>query len=239
MSYLHLIWRNRRRQLFFMKIKRKKCSLDFTFLLLSGLIYDNPKEIGLQNKKAVVMNQEYMADDRTIVQAMRKDMDSGFRLLMKCYGGPLYWHIRRMVVVHDDANDVLQEALVRVFSHFSKYDGRNSFRAWIYSIATREALRHLGRRQGKTILSLDDMTAIETAGMEQQEYFDNSDAIVAKLQKAILLLPAKQQLAFNLRYYDELPYSEIAEITGTSAASMKANYHVAKEKIVEYMNNND
>ena len=184
------------------------------------------------------MNQKHMADDRTIVQAMRKDMDSGFRLLMKCYGGPLYWHIRRMVV-HDDANDVLQEALVRVCSHFSKYDGRNSFRAWIYSIATREALRHLGRRQGKTILSLDDMTAIETAGMEQQEYFDNSDAIVAKRQKAILLLPAKQQLAFNLRYYDELPYSEIAEITGTSAASMKANYHVAKEKIVEYMNNND
>ena len=222
-----------------MKIKRKKCSLDFTFLLLSGLIYDNPKEIGLQNKKAVVMNQEYMADDRTIIQAMRKDIGSGFRLLVKCYGGPLYWHIRRMVVVHDDANDVLQEALVRVFSHFSQYDGRNSFKAWIYSIATREALRHLGRRQGKTMLSLDDLTYVETAGMEQQEYFDNSDAIVAKLQKAILSLPAKQQLAFNLRYYDELSYSEIAEITGTSAASMKANYHVAKEKIVEYMNNND
>ena len=89
------------------------------------------------------------------------------------------------------------------------------------------------------MLSLDDLTYVETAGMEQQEYFDNSDAIVAKLQKAILSLPAKQQLAFNLRYYDELSYSEIAEITGTSAASMKANYHVAKEKIVEYMNNND
>ena len=98
-----------------MKIKRKKCSLDFTFLLLSGLIYDNPKEIGLQNKKAVVMNQEYMADDRTIIQAMRKDIGSGFRLLVKCYGGPLYWHIRRMVVGHDDANDVLQNTLMKAW----------------------------------------------------------------------------------------------------------------------------
>lgn len=180
-----------------------------------------------------------MTDDKTIIQAMKKDMDNGFRLLIKSYGKPLYWHIRRMVVVHEDASDVLQETFVKVFRHFSQYDEGNSFRAWLYSIATREALRLLGKRQGMTTLPLDYLTATETPSMESQDYFDNSDAIAAKLQRAILSLPTKQQLAFNLRYYNELSYDEIAEIAGSSAASMKANYHVAKARIIEYMNNND
>lgn len=180
-----------------------------------------------------------MTEDKSIINAMRNDMPMGFRLLMKKYEQPLYWHIRRMVVTYDDAQDVMQETLVRAFRFFSQYDEGKSLKSWLYHIATNESLRHLGRLQGKSMMSLDDVSPIDVAMTDGNAYYDSSDEIAAKLQRAIQSLPAKQQLAFNLRYYDELSYDEIAEITGVSATSMKANYHVAKEKITYYMNHND
>ena len=162
---------------------------------------------------------------------MRQDAEKGFRLLMASYKEPVYWHIRRLVVSHADAQDAAQNA-------FQQYNEANSFKAWIFRIATNEALRLLGRQKGDMMLSLDDVTA-DMLGTKNDEYFDSSDAITMKLQQAILHLPAKQQLAFNLRYYDELSYEEIAEVAGSTAASMKVSYNIAKEKIIAYMNNND
>jgi len=179
-----------------------------------------------------------MAEDKEIIVAMRKDAERGFRLLMASYREPVYWHIRRLVVSHDDAQDAAQETFVRVFRNFGQYSEENSFKAWIFRIATNEALRLLGRQKNATMLSLDDVTA-DILGAKTDDYFDNGDAIATRLQQAILHLPAKQQLAFNLRYYDELSYEEIAEVAGSSAASMKMNYHLAKEKIIEYMQKND
>lgn len=175
-----------------------------------------------------------MTDDKDITLAMRENPEKGFRLLMANYKEPVYWHIRRLVVSHDDAQDVAQETFVRVFRSFSQYGEDNSLRAWILRIATNEALRWLGRQKNATMLSLDDATG-DMLCLKADNYYDSSDTMAAQLQKAILRLPAKQQLAFNLRYYDELSYEEIATVTGSSAASAKTNYHLAKEKIVKYM----
>lgn len=168
---------------------------------------------------------------------MRQDVGKGFRLLMASYKEPVYWHIRRLVVSHADAQDAAQEAFVRVFRNFSQYNEKNSFKAWIFRIATNEALRLLGKLKNSTMLSLDEVTA-DMLSTKTDEHFDSSDAITMKLQQAILHLPAKQQLAFNLRYYDEMSYEEIAEVAGSTAASMKVSYNIAKEKIIAYMNNN-
>ena len=177
-------------------------------------------------------------NDKDIIYAMQDDAEKGFRLLMTTYKEPLYWHIRRLVVSHDDAQDAAQEAFIRIFRSFRQYSEENSLRAWLFRIATNEALRLLGRQKNATMLSLDDVTA-DMLSAKADAYHDSSDEIVARLQKAILHLPAKQQLAFNLRYYDELSYDEIAEVAGSTAASAKMNYHLAKEKIIEYMQKND
>lgn len=169
---------------------------------------------------------------------MKQNQKQGFLLLIASYKEPVYWHIRRLVVSHEDAQDVAQETFVRIFRNFGQYSEEHSFRAWIFRIATNEALRLLARMKNATMLSLDDMTA-DMLSIKADTYHNDSDAIVAHLQKAILHLPAKQQLAFNLRYYDELSYEEIAEVTGSSVASMKMNYHLAKEKIIDYMNKNN
>ncbi|MBO7046734.1 MAG: RNA polymerase sigma factor [Prevotella sp.] len=179
-----------------------------------------------------------MTDDNHILPAIRENAEKGFRLLMAEYREPVYWHIRRLVVSHADAQDATQEAFIRIFRCIDQYSGEGTFRAWIFRIATNEALRLLGRNQGKTTLSLDD-TVAATLTMKADDYFDYSDVEAVRLQKAITALPAKQQLAFNLRYYDDLSYREIAAITDSTEATVKANYHFAKEKIIKFMNSNE
>lgn len=177
------------------------------------------------------------SNDTEIVSALKEDTGKGFRMLMAKYKEPVYWHIRRLVVSHDDAQDAAQETFVRVFRSFRQFKGECPLGAWIYRIATNEAMRVLERRRGGR-LSLDDPEA-GTDALMADGYVDYSDIEAVKLQKAILSLPARQQLAFNLRYYDELGYDEIAAITGSTAANVKANYHIAKEKIIKYMNSTD
>ena len=176
-------------------------------------------------------------NDTDIVSALKRNTEDGFRLLMAKYKEAVYWHIRRLVVSHYDAQDAAQETFVRVFHSFGQFRNECSFGAWIYRIATHEALRILERRRDER-LSLDDPEA-STASLMADEYVDYSDLEAVKLQKAIRSLPTKQQLAFNLRYYDELDYDEIAAVTRSTAASVKANYHIAKEKIIKYMNSTD
>ncbi len=176
-------------------------------------------------------------DDKDIIQAIREKSERGFRLLMQKYKQPIYWHIRRLVVAHDDAQDATQETFIRIFRSFDKFRDANSFRGWIFRIATNEALRLIdARKQGQVSLDEEDNGANRImAG----DYVDYTDLEAVKLQKAIHSLPTKQQAAFNLRYYDELSYEEIAEATGSTATSVKANFHIAKEKIIKYMNSTD
>lgn len=175
--------------------------------------------------------------DRHIIGLIQSDPERGFRMLINRYKETVYWHIRRLVVSHDDAEDATQETFIRIFRSADRFRGNSSLKTWIYRIATNEALRILERRR-------QGQVAIDTPGtgvnaMPADEYTDYSDLEGVRLQKAIRSLPAGQQLVFNLRYYDELSYNEIARITEMSAASAKTSYHIAKGKIIKYMNSID
>lgn len=176
-----------------------------------------------------------MIDEADIIKAIRNDAESGFRALMKSYWESVYWHIRRLVIHHADAQDATQETFIRVFRSFGSFKGDSSLKVWVYRIATNEALRLIGKRR-VDIISLEDDESSEVRTIADEEYVDYSDMEAVKLQNAILSLPTKQQLTFNFRYYDELEYEEIANIIGSTPASVKASYHIAKEKIVKYMN---
>lgn len=175
-------------------------------------------------------------DDKTIVAAMHTSLQDGLRLLMGKYKAAVYWHIRRLVVSHDDAQDATQETFVRAYRSFDQLKDGSTLRGWLFRIATNEAMRIIERRRGTLSLDEDDGKAEQIiAG----EYVDYSDLESVKLQKAILSLPEKQQIAFNLRYYNELSFAEIAEATHSTEGAVKANFHIAKAKIVNYMNSND
>lgn len=176
-------------------------------------------------------------DDRELMAIIAKEPEKGFRSLMAKYKEALYWHIRRLVVAHEDAQDATQETFVRIFRSLPDFKGECSFRSWIYRIATNEALRLLNRYRDDRV-SLND-SVDELNSLIADEYVDYSDLEVVKLQKAILTLPTKQQLAFNLRYYDDLGYDEIAGIIGSTADGVKSSYHIAKDKIIKYMNSNN
>lgn len=176
-------------------------------------------------------------DDKKLLELTAKEPEKGFRYLMTQYKEEVYWHIRRLVVVHEDAQDATQETFIRVFRSLSEFKGECSLRSWIYRIATNEALRLLGRYKEEQI-SLDDSSS-ELGRLIADDYVNYSDLEAVKLQKAILSLPTKQQLAFNLRYYNELGYEEIAGIIGSTTDGVKSSYHIAKDKIIKFMNENN
>jgi RNA polymerase sigma factor, sigma-70 family len=176
-----------------------------------------------------------MTDEAELINAIRRDSESGFRILMKEKWEVVYWHIRRLVIHHSDAQDATQETFIRIFRSIDKFKGDSSLNVWIYRIATNEALRLIGKRRDN-IISLEDNDSSEARTIADEEYVNYTDIEAVKLQNAILSLPTKQQLTFNLRYYDELEYEEIANIIDSTPSSVKASYHIAKEKIVRYMN---
>lgn len=175
--------------------------------------------------------------DHDIIQTLSTCPEKCFRLLMAKYMEPIYWHIRRLVGTHDDAQDAAQETFVRVFRAIGQLDAASSLSAWVYRIATHEALRLIEKRQTAPVSLDDEATPISILATDA--YVDYHDAETVRMQQAIRSLPTKQQLAFNLRYYDELDYAEIARITDSTPASAKANYHLAKERIVKYLREND
>ena len=154
--------------------------------------------------------------------------------LIERYHRPLYWHIRRLVVSHDDAQDVLQETFIQIHTHLDELRQADSERAWVYRIATNEALMWLRSRHEFLSLEDDDASPLINTLMADS-YTDTGDALVLLMQEAILTLPTMQRTVFNLRYYDELPYEEIASVTGSSVGAAKTNYHFAKEKISNYI----
>lgn len=148
-------------------------------------------------------------NEKNIVRLLGWNLQMGFRALLKEYKEPIYWHIRRITVDSEDAQDATQETFIRVFRSLGQYDRSRSFTAWLYRIATNEALRIVGKRHP----TVDIEENAEALSMLADEYVDLADIEAVLLQKAILSLPHKQRLTFNLRYYDELGFSEIAEIS--------------------------
>jgi len=176
-------------------------------------------------------------EDRELIEKITnpETRNYGFNLLVREYQERVYWLIRKMVVDHDDADDLVQEVFVKVWKNLSKFREDSRLFTWIYRIATNECLNFLNKKKRRYFLSMDD------ANKELNEKIDNSahisgDEIQKKLQKSILRLPEKQRLVFNMKYYENLKFDEIAEITKTSVGALKTSYHLAVKKIEEYVN---
>lgn len=169
------------------------------------------------------------SDDTYITTLMGRDPQRGFKSLMDKYQEKVYWHIRRLVVGHEEARDVTQDTFVKVFRSFSSYRGNGSLGGWIYRIATNEALDHIARNKAR--LMETDLEGTDYFSLHADEYTDYTKADAVAMQRIISSLPEKQQVAFSLRYYDELPFKEIASIMGTTEVTARVNYSIAKSKI--------
>lgn len=159
------------------------------------------------------------------------------KMLMDYFQEPIYHYIRRLVVLHEDAQDVLQEVFIQVYRHWEQFRNESSLSTWIYRIATNESLRLLNNRKNRETISTEDVQEMLIDRLRASDYIDYENELVVRFQKALLRLPEKQRVVFNLRYYDELEYEEIARILDTKVDTLKVNYHYAKEKIKEYILN--
>ena len=157
-----------------------------------------------------------------------------FNLLVRKYQERIYWHIRKMVVDHDDANDLAQEVFVKVWKNLAKFRKDSQLFTWIYRIATNECLNFLKKKKKRFFLPIHDVSAELSQKLDESSHI-SGDEIQLKLQKALLKLPEKQRLVFNMRYYDEMTYQQISDILGTSVGGLKASYHLAAKKIEEFL----
>ena len=158
-----------------------------------------------------------------------------FNQLVRKYQQKVYWHVRKMVVDHDDADDLTQDTFVKVWNHLANFRQDASLYTWIYRIATNECLNFLSSKRRKFLLPLNDVGEELAAKMEADPNLAG-DEVELKLQKAILRLPDKQRLVFNLKYYEDMKYEDMAEVTGTSVGALKDSYHHAVIKIEQYIN---
>jgi RNA polymerase sigma-70 factor (ECF subfamily) len=158
-----------------------------------------------------------------------------FKKLLADYKGRLYWHIRKIVIEHEDADDVLQNTFIKVFENIHKFKGNSNIYTWMYKIATNESLNFLGKKSKQLGISNEEWIEKQTAKLESDVYFEG-DEMQLKLQKAIATLPEKQRLVFNMRYFEEMKYEKMSEILETSVGGLKASYHHAVKKIKNKIN---
>ena len=161
-----------------------------------------------------------------------------FAEVVRVYSEQLYWQIRRMVLSHDDANDLLQNTFMKAWANLDYFRGEAKLSTWLYRIALNECLNFLNRQRAEKHLSIDDADAALVNKLESDPYFDG-DETQKMLQKAIMTLPEKQRSVFNLKYFQEMKYEEIAEIVGTSVGALKAAYFHAVRKIENFFEKND
>lgn len=176
-------------------------------------------------------------DTELLIQFQDPDTkEKAFTAIIKKYQEKLYWHIRRMVVEHEDANDVLQNVFIRVWNGLGNFRQDSQLYTWLYRIATNECLSFLEQQKKKAALSLDEMKGGLSNKVLADKYFD-PNKLEWKLQVAIQQLPEKQRVVFSLRYYDEMPYEEMSRVLETSEGALKASYHHAVKKIEDYILN--
>jgi RNA polymerase sigma-70 factor (ECF subfamily) len=168
--------------------------------------------------------------DIEIRKLLETNIDQGFRLVVEKYSRRLYWHIRRLVILHEDADDALQNTFINAWRNMSNFRSESSLYTWLYAIATNEALALIKKRARNSAISLDDLGSWFANSTEGSTWFDGDEAQL-KLQNAILKLPEKQRIVFNLRYFDEMTYEDMSIVLKTSAGALKASYHHAVKKI--------
>lgn len=167
-----------------------------------------------------------------------KTQQTAFGELVKQFSEPLYWQIRKIVLGHDDANDVLQNTFIKVWTSIDNFRGDSKLSTWLYRIAINEAITYLNKQRTQNNISIDDTDSFLLSRLESDEYFDGDEAQL-KLQKAVLTLPEKQRIVFNMKYFDEMKYEDMSEILETSVGALKASYHHAVKKIEEFLSTDD
>lgn len=178
-----------------------------------------------------------MQDEKEFIDQLLhpKTQNEAFEKLIKDFQRPLYSHIRSIVLNHDDTDDVLQNVFVKVFQNLKNFKRESKLFSWVYRIATNEAITFINQKAKKNHISSQEHAQKEIDNLRAETYFDG-DAIQLKLQKAVAMLPEKQQLVFNMKYFQDLKYEEISDILGTTVGGLKASYFHAVKKIEDYMN---
>lgn len=195
----------------------------------------------LSDLKSTISNLKMkQVDDAEILQKFgaEKTRNEAFNLLLSKYQQKIYWHIRRLVIDHDDADDLVQETFVKVWKNLANFRSDSQLYTWIYRIATNESITFLNKKKLKNNVSLDEVSQDLVETLTESTYF-NGDQIQRRLQEAILTLPEKQRLIFNMKYFDDMKYEEISEVLGTSVGALKASFHIAVKKIETILLNED
>ena len=174
-------------------------------------------------------------DEKELVKQLQneKTATKAFETLLHTFTEPVYWQIRKMVLNHDDANDIVQNVFLKAWSNLHNFRGEAKLSTWLYKIAVNESINFLNKEKHRAQTVVDgEEESSPLRNLEADEYFDG-DALQLELQEAIASLPEKQRLVFNMRYYDEMKYEEMSEILGTSVGALKASYHHAVKKLTE------
>ncbi len=181
-----------------------------------------------------------MTNDQQILDSLKdpSSRELAFRQLISTYKERLYWHIRKMVLNHDDADDVLQNTCIKIWNGIDSFRAESSLFTWLYRIATNESITFLNQRKRRMMTGLSDGNEFLIQNLESDSYFDG-DEWQMLLQKAIATLPDKQRIVFNMKYFDEIKYEEMSVILGTSVGALKASYHHAVKKVEEYVKTNE
>ncbi len=178
--------------------------------------------------------------DQNIIADLKDEnkRDLAFHTLVTTYQERLYWHIRKIVMNHDDTDDVLQNTFIKVWRSIDKFREESSLYTWLYRIATNESLTFLNSKKKKSMMPLNDVSEYLLENLMSDPYFEG-DEIQQKLQQAIIRLPEKQRIVFNLKYFDEMKYDDMSEVLGTSVGALKASYHHAAKKVEQYLKDID
>ena len=180
-----------------------------------------------------------MTDESEFILRLKdpKSKEAAFRELLQLYKERLYWHIRKIVIRHDDADDVLQNTFIKVYRSIDKFKGESKLFSWLYRIATNESITHINKNAKRLQISNEEQKSNAINNLTADVYFEG-DEIQLKLQKAIASLPEKQQIVFNMKYFDNIKYKDMADILKTSEGALKASYHIAVKKIETYLTSN-
>lgn len=181
-----------------------------------------------------------MVEEQTLVTALQQDGDreAAFRSLVSQYKERLYWQIRKIVMSHDDADDVLQNTFIKIYRNIKSFNADSKLYTWMYRIATNEAITFLNKKAKRANISSEELKERYIANLEADVYFEG-DVIQLKLQKAIASLPERQQLVFNMKYFDDHTYEELSQILDTSVGGLKSNYHIAVKKITAFLSEDE
>lgn len=179
-----------------------------------------------------------MIDEITLIDQLQqsKTKETAFRHLLSQYKERLYWHIRKIVISHDDADDVLQNTFIKIFKNIDNFKRDSKLYSWMYRIATNEAITFINKKAKEKNIDINDYQQLLVSSLDSDLLF-TGDEVQLILQKAIATLPQKQQLVFNMKYFEEMKYEEISDVLETSVGALKASYHIAVKKIEQFIKN--